>query len=125
MKDNRRDFIKKSTALAAAVSVTGLNACTGSNKKLKEKTVPKVVTWPVVEGPNTPKLCVGSGRDENQLKNIKQMGVDYVLMGGPRIPWKEEDLRSIMDRHKAAGLTVINMMIGGYSKLDLWKRWKR
>ena len=42
------------------------------------------------------------------------MGVDYVLMGGPPIPWKEEDLRATMDKSKANGLTVINMMIGGH-----------
>ena len=29
MKDNRRDFIKKSASLAAAVSVTGLGSCSG------------------------------------------------------------------------------------------------
>ena len=49
------------------------------------------------------------------MRNIKQMGVDYVLMGGPQIPWKVEDLRTVMDKYKANGLTVINMMIGGHS----------
>jgi mannonate dehydratase len=53
--------------------------------------------------------------DENQLQLIKQMGVDYVLTGGPPIPWKTEVLRSIMDKYKANGLTVINMMIGGFN----------
>ena len=42
------------------------------------------------------------------------MGVDYILMGGPPIPWKEEGLRATMDKYKANGLTVINMMIGGH-----------
>jgi mannonate dehydratase len=49
------------------------------------------------------------------MQLIKQMGVDYVLMGGPRIPWKVEDLRAVMDKYKANGLTVINMMIGGHN----------
>jgi hypothetical protein len=29
MKNNRRDFIRKSAALSAAVTLGGLNACTG------------------------------------------------------------------------------------------------
>jgi mannonate dehydratase len=35
-------------------------------------------------------------------------------MGGPRIPWAEAELKAIMDRFSANGLTVANMMIGGY-----------
>jgi mannonate dehydratase len=117
MKENRRDFIKKSASLATAVSLTGLNACTGSGKKEKENKTPKTVEWPLLEGPATPKLCVGSARnaDENQMLNIKQMGADYVMLNGPPIPWKQEDLRAVMDKHKAAGLTVLNMMITGFN----------
>jgi mannonate dehydratase len=118
MNDNRRDFIKKSASLAAAVSVTGLSACTGSGAKGTGNAPLRTIKWPVLEGPDTPKLCVGGGRDadEKQMRNIKQMGVDYVLMGGPQIPWKVEDLRAVMDKYKANGLSVINMMIGGHNK---------
>ncbi len=114
MKDNRRDFIKKSASLAAAVSVTGLNACTGSGKKDNENVIQKIAEWPITEGPDTPKLCVGSSAnaDEKHMRQIKQMGTDYVVMGGPRIPWNEDDLRAIMDRFKAQGLVIINMSIG-------------
>lgn len=115
MKENRRNFIKKSASIAAVVSATGLNACSGSGKNLAESKEEKKVTWPVTEGQNTPKLCTGvGGDDEKQLKFVKQMGIDYVLTGGPRIPWKLEDLLSIMDKYKASGLTVINMMIGDH-----------
>ncbi len=71
---------------------------------------------PIADNPNTPRLCVGASRDadEKVMRQIKQIGVDYVLMGGPPIPWTEEGLRAIMDRFKANGLTVINMMIGGH-----------
>jgi mannonate dehydratase len=117
MKNNRRDFIRKSAALSAAVTLGGLNACTGSGKGANKDLSSASVKWPVTEGPDTPKLCIGSGSnaDEEQMRLIKQMGIDYVLMGGPRIPWTVEDLRSIMDRFKANGLTVINMMIGGHN----------
>ena len=122
MKDNRRNFIKKSAAMAAAVSVTGLSACTGSgNKGPKDKTTEasadspsSKVQWPVVFGPDKPKICVGIGTgDTKMMRQYKQVGVDYVLMGGPKVPWTEQSLREIMDPFKAEGLTVINMMIGG------------
>lgn len=70
--------------------------------------------WPPKLGPGTPKICLGGGRsDEAWLRQLKQVGVDSVLMGGPRTPWTEESLRQIMDRYKAGGIAVINMMIGG------------
>lgn len=76
--------------------------------------------WPIVEGPDTPKLCLGlwDGGDPNQpeasMRRIKQLGVDYVLSGGPRIPWQEEELRTRIERCRAAGLTLYNLMISGF-----------
>jgi len=66
--------------------------------------------------PGGPKLCLGAGRntDEKQMRKLKQIGVTHVLMGGPRIPWTEAELKTVMDRFSANGLTVANMMIGGY-----------
>jgi mannonate dehydratase len=63
-----------------------------------------------------PKICLGvpSNLDEAGMRRLKQIGVDSVLMGGPRIPWDEADLRSRMDRFKAGGLTICNMMISGF-----------
>ncbi|MBG0859553.1 MAG: mannonate dehydratase [Bacteroidales bacterium] len=117
MKYNRRNFIRNTASVAAAMSVTGLTGCAGSGKKENREKSSGDVKWPVIEGPHTPKLCVGAGinSDEKQMQFIKQMGVDYVLMGGPRIPWKAEELRAVMDRYTANGLTVINMMIGGHN----------
>jgi len=122
MNDNRRNFIKKSTALAA-LSVTGLNAFSQTVKKDEKGKAAhkpghseKVVKWPVTEGPNTPHISIGSSinANEKEMQQIKQMGADCVLMGGPRIPWTTEGLRTIMDRFKAQGLTVVNMMIAGH-----------
>ena len=74
------------------------------------------VAWPPVEGPNTPKICLGisPGTDETGMRRFKQIGVDYVLMGGPRIPWQEADLRARMERLKSGGLTLCNMMMSGF-----------
>jgi len=125
MKESRRDFIRKSTALAAlSVAGTGLiNGGTEANgtelayKKVKQKTV----KWPVIEGPDTPKLCLNSSfkADVKGMRRVKQLGIDYVLMGGPQIPWKYEDLKEAMDRFKSNGLTILNMMIGGFQNTIL------
>ncbi len=71
-----------------------------------------------------PKICLGAGDagvapgviDESAMRRVKQLGVNYVVMGGPRIPWDEADVRSRIDRLKNGGLTLFNMMIGGFPK---------
>src|SRR5262245_19481838 len=74
------------------------------------------VSWPPAEGANTPKICLGTGpnTDAAGLRRLKQIGVDYVLMGGPRIPWDEADLRARIEHFKAGGITICNMMISGF-----------
>ena len=74
--------------------------------------------WPPAEGPGTPKLClgVGSSAGEKELRRIRQIGVEHVLMGGPPIPWQEDGLRGLVERFRAAGLTVANLMIAGFPK---------
>jgi mannonate dehydratase len=73
------------------------------------------------EGPDTPKICLeisgrlaAAGPDDSGLRRIKQLGVDHVLMGGPRIPWRESAIRAVMERLKAGGLSLGNMMIYGF-----------
>jgi mannonate dehydratase len=119
MNNNRRNFIKKSASLAAAASVAGLSgfAATGETEGKNPKIISqKNIQWPIADNPNTPRICVGvsSNADEKIMRRVKQLGIDYVLMGGPPIPWTEESLHTIMDRFKKNGLTVINMMIGGH-----------
>lgn len=77
--------------------------------------------WPILEGPDTPKLCLGAwdgggppDQPEVSMRRIKQLGVNYVLTGGPPIPWSEEDLRRRMERYRANGLTLCNLMISGF-----------
>lgn len=75
------------------------------------------------EGADTPKICLGAGAsmDDAGMRRLKQIGVNSVLMGGPRIPWDEAELRSRMERFKAAGLTICNMMISGFNDV-IWGR---
>lgn len=72
-------------------------------------------SWPPAET-GAPRICLGIRADADAalMRRVKQIGVDYVLMGGPPIPWTEADLRERMNRFKAGGLTIINMMIGGF-----------
>src|SRR2546430_1401506 len=52
--------------------------------------------------------------DEAGMRRLKQLGVSDVLMGGPPIPWLEPDLRALIDKLKAGGLELGNMMITGF-----------
>src|SRR4030042_2130559 len=73
---------------------------------------------PPAEGPGVPKICLGVGANatEKEMRRLKQIGVDHVLMGGPPIPWKEADLRALVERFRKGGLTVDNLMIYGFPK---------
>jgi mannonate dehydratase len=70
---------------------------------------------PRFEGPDTPKICLAIGDGENAARRIKQLGVDHVLSGGPPIPWTEAALRETMDRLKADGVKLGNLMITGFN----------
>src|SRR5437867_896367 len=77
---------------------------------------------PRTEGAGTPKICLEMGAgglsagkiDDAGIRKIKQLGVDYVLSGGPKIPWQEDQLRSTIEQLKAGGITLYNLMIGGF-----------
>jgi mannonate dehydratase len=90
---------------AVAAAATPLGAAAAQRSDITPS------NWPPVIGPNLPKICVSGGRNDAHLRQIKQLGVDYILGGAPGFPWTEESLRAVMDRAKAAGITVINLMI--------------
>jgi mannonate dehydratase len=65
--------------------------------------------------PSRPKITLWMNNlEEATMRRVKQLGVDYVCMGGPPIPWEEPHIRSIMDRLKSGGLTLANMMFSGF-----------
>ena len=76
-----------------------------------------------VEGTDTPKICLGVPATLNEagMRRVKQIGVDSVLTGGPKIPWTEADVRSRIERFQAGGLTLCNMMISGFNDV-IWGR---
>ncbi|HEV7502799.1 MAG TPA: mannonate dehydratase, partial [Vicinamibacteria bacterium] len=75
------------------------------------------------EGPATPKICLGlyGPADEAGMRRVKQIGVDHVLTGGPKIPWTEADLRARIEPFTAGGLALSNMMISGFDDV-IWGR---
>lgn len=116
MQNNRREFLKKSATLTAALSVVGLSSGAQSDRKESEKQNDKLIEWPVIESPDMLKLCmvISPGATIEEMRQMKQLGIDYVHMGGPPIPWNVGALRTLIDRFKAEGLTIINLMIGGH-----------
>jgi len=85
------------------------------------------IPGPRAEGKDTPKICLEAGLggygpggapgggEEAAARRIRQLGVDHVLSGGGRIPWEESQLRERIERLKANGLTLGNLMISGFS----------
>ena len=86
------------------------------------------VPAPPKEGRDTPKIALGMGDAGNVggartagettpadptagPRRIKQLGVNHVLGGLGRVPWTEQNLSALMERWKAAGITVGNLMI--------------
>lgn len=120
MKNNRRDFIRKSAAFAATASLAGMSACSGNAEKtasdpgvnIKEKDV----QWPVTFGPDKPKMCLWATSDKAYMRKLKQIGVNHVISGGPGLPWTEKSLREYQEMYNSEGLSLINLMIGGFDK---------
>ena len=90
LKLSRRKLFKAMGVAAVAPLFPSIVGCRGGNSGSK--------TWPILEGADTPKLCLGTSRnaDKVQMRMIKQLGVDHVLMGGPETPWTEESLNEII-----------------------------
>jgi mannonate dehydratase len=108
MKNNRRDFIKKGTALAA-VSLTGLSSCknivsgTDNNPDdfLKNKS-----TFPLKEPFMKIAYQAPAEPSETDIRFIQQMGVDYVVLGTNAEKSSYEYYNSRRLLYDAAGIKV-------------------
>lgn len=71
-----------------------------------------------------PKICLEMGDgplaagkiDDAGMRRARQLGVRHVFTGGPKIPWQTEQISALIDKLKAGGLTLGNMMISGFPK---------
>jgi mannonate dehydratase len=110
----RRQFLH-SMAAAGLVSMPGRAAAVATQAPPTFQGMPP-------EGKDTPKICLGYVTpDEPGMRRVKQIGVDHVLTGGPAIPWSEADIRARIDRFKAGGLVLYNLMISGFNDV-IWGR---
>ena len=70
------------------------------------------------EGARTPKIACGinlsDGVTDEVLRSVVQLGVYHVLSGGPPIPWTVNQLRPIVEKLKAGGVILGNLMITGF-----------
>jgi len=116
-RSSRRTLLKTAGAAALGIPVAyGVSPASAAT----------TARQPRVEGKDTPKICLeaglggaaaGASADEaaaGTARRIRQLGVDHVLSGGPRIPWEESRLKEMMDRLKNNGLTLANLMISGF-----------
>jgi len=70
------------------------------------------------ESAATPKIAcaidLGNGVTDEAIRSVVQLGVYHVLSGGPHLPWTVDQLQPIIDKLKAAGVTLGNLMIDGF-----------
>ncbi len=105
MKNDRRNFIKQSSAIAA-LSLSGNNDVFAKTKNSRAK------KWPLTEGEHTPKMVLNCpvNADVKMMRRLKQIGINYVsTVWGPG-PWRESELRDYMQKFREQGLTLINLM---------------
>jgi mannonate dehydratase len=101
MKDNRRDFLKKSVSLTAAISVAGLGTSLASVKKGTKKSKPYVkdagVKFAFAMDPKSPKVPFA-----------KQMAVNYAVSGPVRVsdlkPWDPEVITATKEAWDKSGI---------------------
>ena len=70
------------------------------------------------EGSDTPKIAsaidLANGLTESAIRSVVQLGVYHVLSGGPALPWTAAELQRWVDKLKAHGVTLGNLMISGF-----------
>jgi mannonate dehydratase len=70
------------------------------------------------ESSGTPKIACAidlrGGPTDEAIRSVVQIGVYHVLSGGPPIPWTVSQLQPVIDKLKAGGVTLGNLMIGGF-----------
>jgi mannonate dehydratase len=111
---SRRNLIKGMATTALAPALLPIAAIAQSDKKpwWLGNGMPQ-------EGPNTPKIAsaidLRDGVTDEAIRGVVQIGVYHVLAGGPAIPWEVSKLQPIVDKLKAGGVTLGNLMIGGFN----------
>ncbi len=110
---SRRSLMK---GLAATALAPALLRCAASAQSMEKPWwlgdgVPQ-------EGADTPKIAcaisLSAGVTEAAIRGVVQLGVYHVLSGGPVLPWRVGDLQPLVDKLKANGVILGNLMIDGF-----------
>jgi mannonate dehydratase len=109
MQPTRRKLLESAGAAALASATAGISRAAEDNP------------GPRAESADTPKICLdaaaggaAAANADEAAHRIRQLGVEWVLSGGMRIPWEESRLRDLMERLGANGLRLGNLMIAGF-----------
>src|SRR3954454_24725899 len=108
---SRRSLIKGVAAASAAAALGPESSVAAENTWKRGPGMPN-------EGPNTPKIGAPvNGRDlsDGAIRAVRQLGVEYVLMGGGPMPWTAEQLGPMVDKLKTGGLILGNVIISGFN----------
>jgi len=72
------------------------------------------------EGADTPKIAssinLKAESMEHETRGLVQIGVYHALSSGPALPWTAELLQPVVDKVKAGGVSLGNLMINGFPK---------
>jgi len=87
------------------------------------------IAGPRAEGKDTPKICLGLGDggatsgplDPAAAKRIAQLGVESRAYRRWPDSVEENQLKDMIDRLKANGLSLGNLMIAGFPNNAVWK----
>jgi len=116
---SRREMLKVAGLAALAVPASRVRRLEGSELRRSARRS-------VEPRDGLPKICLdaaaggapaGAPADEAvavSARRIRQLGVEHVISGGGPIPWDEGRLKTMMDRLRADGLTLANLMIVGF-----------
>lgn len=112
MKDNRRDFLKKSASLAAAVSIGGITSSIANPLAVKEKSrVGATVSNLAKDAGMQASEAYFSGMDERKIALLKQMdvfgavgGINAKIAGADAKPYEEKSVQAVKDAWSKVGL---------------------
>ena len=111
---SRRSLFKGLAATALAPVLLPIAASAQSEKKpwwlgdgmpQESKGTPKIATAILLHDDVT----------DEAIRGVVQLGVYHVLSGGGALPWEASKLQPVVDKLKAGGVTLGNLMIGGFT----------
>jgi mannonate dehydratase len=115
MKDNRRDFLKKTASLAAALSIGGTASALADQRDVARERVKAAKEHAAVARDAGMQMCEAyfAGMDEHKIALTKQMdvlgavgGINPRIAGADAKPWEYDTIKANVDAWNKAGLKL-------------------